>query len=188
MFYVFLAEGFEETEALAPVDVMRRAKLDVKTVGVTGECVTSSHGVPVKADITIDNIDLDDVQGVVLPGGMPGTLNLEANEKVIEAVKYSCENGKIVAAICAAPSILGHLGILDGKKATCFPGFEKGKVSSVQNIKKSEKAVLPKRSNSLTSPCRTLFWQVRNTKAVMCFLPLFHHRLRLTPRLFLKQR
>ena len=115
MFYVFLAEGFEETEALAPVDVMRRAKLDVKTVGVTGECVTSSHGVPVKADITIDNIDLDDVQGVVLPGGMPGTLNLEANEKVIEAVKY----------ICAAPSILGHLGILDGKKATCFPGFEK---------------------------------------------------------------
>lgn len=125
MFYVFLAEGFEETEALAPVDVMRRAKLDVKTVGVTGECVTSSHGVPVKADITIDNIDLDDVQGVVLPGGMPGTLNLEANEKVIEAVKYSCENGKIVAAICAAPSILGHLGILDGKKTTCFPGFEK---------------------------------------------------------------
>ena len=89
MFYVFLAEGFEETEALAPVDVMRRAKLDVKTVGVTGECVTSSHGVPVKADITIDNIDLDDVQGVVLPGGMPGTLNLEANKKVIEAVKYS---------------------------------------------------------------------------------------------------
>ena len=125
MFYVFLAEGFEETEALAPVDVMRRAKLDVKTVGVTGECVTSSHGVPVKADITIDNIDLDDVQGVVLPGGMPGTLNLEANEKVLETVKYSCENGKIVAAICAAPSILGHLGILDGKKTTCFPGFEK---------------------------------------------------------------
>ena len=114
-----------ETEALAPVDVMRRAKLDVKTVGVTGKCVTSSHGVPVKADITIDNIDFDDVQGVVLPGGMPGTLNLEANKKVLEAVKYSCENGKIVAAICAAPSILGHLGILDGKKATCFPGFEK---------------------------------------------------------------
>ena len=94
MFYVFLAEGFEETEALAPVDVMRRAKLDVKTVGVTGECVTSSHGVPVKADITIDSIDLDDVQGVVLPGGMPGTLNLEANEKVLEAVKYSCRTAK----------------------------------------------------------------------------------------------
>ena len=198
MFYVFLAEGFEETEALAPVDVMRRAKLDVKTVGVTGECVTSSHGVPVKADITIDNIDLDDVQGVVLPGGMPGTLNLEANEKVLETVKYSCENGKIVAAICAAPSILGHLGILDGKKTTCFPGFEKElkgadytgthTVTDGNIIKKSEKAVLPKKSNSLTSPCRTLFWQVRNTKAVMCFLPLFHHRLRLTPRLFLKQR
>lgn len=132
MFYVFLAEGFEETEALAPVDVMRRAKLDVKTVGVTGECVTSSHGVPVKADITIDNIDLDDVQGVVLPGGMPGTLNLEANEKVLEAVKYSCENGKIVAAICAAPSILGHLGILDSKKATCFRALKRN--SRVQTI------------------------------------------------------
>ena len=132
MFYVFLAEGFEETEALAPVDVMRRAKLDVKTVGVTGECVTSSHGVPVKADITIDNIDLDDVQGVVLPGGMPGTLNLEANKKVLEAGKYSCENGKIVAAICAAPSILGHLGILDGKKATCFPGFENELTGAVE--------------------------------------------------------
>ena len=124
MFYVFLAEGFEETEALAPVDVMRRAKLDVKTVGVTGECVTSSHGVPVKADITIDNIDLDDVQGVVLPGGMPGTLNLEANEKVLDAVKYSCENGKIVAAICAAPSILSGLGMLKGRKACAYPSFE----------------------------------------------------------------
>lgn len=132
MFYVFLAEGFEETEALAPVDVMRRAKLDVKTVGVTGECVTSSHGVPVKADITIDNIDLDDVQGVVLPGGMPGTLNLEANEKVLEAVKYSCENGKIVAAICAAPSILGHLGILDGKRQPVFRALKRN--SRVQTI------------------------------------------------------
>ena len=94
MFYVFLAEGFEETEALAPVDVMRRAKLNVKTVGVTGECVTSSHGVPVKADITIDNIDLDDVQGVVLPGGMPGTLNLEANKKVLEAVSIAVKTAK----------------------------------------------------------------------------------------------
>ena len=134
MFYVFLAEGFEETEALAPVDVMRRAKLDVKTVGVTGECVTSSHGVPVKADITIDNIDLDDVQGVVLPGGMPGTLNLEANEKVLEAVKYSCENGKIVAAICAAPSILGHLGILDGKKAGDTLRAECARIDEDMNI------------------------------------------------------
>ncbi len=124
MIYVFLADGFEETEAIAPIDVMRRAKLEVKTVGVTGEYVTSSHRITVKADILPEDINFDDIEGVVLPGGMPGTLNLEASKYVIEAVKYSYENGKIVAAICAAPSILGHLGYLEGRKATCFPGFE----------------------------------------------------------------
>lgn len=124
MFYVFLAEGFEETEALAALDVMRRAKLDVKTVGVTGELVTSSHKVCVKADITPNEVSYDDIEGAVLPGGMPGTLNLEKSDCVIDCVKYCYDNGKIVAAICAAPSILGHLGMLKGRKATCFPGFE----------------------------------------------------------------
>ena len=88
MFYVFLAEGFEETEALATLDVMRRAKLDVLTVGVTGEMVTSSHKVTVKADIMPDEIDFDNIEGVVLPGGMPGTLNLEKADCVINTVKY----------------------------------------------------------------------------------------------------
>ena len=125
MFYLFLAEGFEETEALACLDVMRRAKLSVQTVGVTGEFVISSHGVCVKSDVSADDIDYDEIEGAVLPGGMPGTLNLEKDERVINCVKYCNENGKIVAAICAAPSILGHLGILSDKKATCFPGFEK---------------------------------------------------------------
>lgn len=124
MFYVFLAEGFEETEALATLDVMRRAKLDVLTVGVTGEMVTSSHKVTVKSDITPDKIDLDNIEGVVLPGGVPGTPNLEKADCVIEAVKYCYENDKYIAAICAAPSILGHLGILNNKKATCFPEYE----------------------------------------------------------------
>ena len=124
MFYVFLADGFEETEALATLDVMRRAKLDVLTVGVTGDMVTSSHKVTVKADITPDKISLDNIEGVVLPGGMPGTLNLEKADCVINAVKYCYDNDKFVAAICAAPSILGHLGMLKGRKATCFPGFE----------------------------------------------------------------
>ena len=124
MFYVFLADGFEETEALATLDVMRRAKLDVLTVGVTGELVTSSHKVTVKADITPDKISLDNIEGVVLPGGMPGTLNLEKADCVINAVKYCYDNDKFVAAICAAPSILGHLGMLKGRKATCFPDFE----------------------------------------------------------------
>lgn len=124
MYYVFLADGFEETEALATVDVMRRAKLEVLTVGVTGNMVTSSHKVTVKADISIDDVDLSKAQGVVLPGGMPGTINLEKSKAVIECVKYCYDNSKIVAAICAAPSILGHMGLLKGKKATCFPDYE----------------------------------------------------------------
>ncbi|MCI2113450.1 DJ-1 family glyoxalase III [Ruminococcus sp.] len=124
MFYVFLADGFEETEALATLDVMRRAKLEVLTVGVTGDMVTGSHKVTVKSDITPDKVDFDNIEGVVLPGGMPGTLNLEKAECVINAVKYCYDNDKLVAAICAAPSILGHLGMLKGRKATCFPGFE----------------------------------------------------------------
>lgn len=124
MFYVFLADGFEETEAIATLDVMRRAKLDVKTVGVTGKLVTSSHNVTVKSDISLDDVSYDGIEGVVLPGGMPGTLNLEKSQGVIDCVKYCYENGKIVSAICAAPSILGHLGYLQGRKATCFPGFE----------------------------------------------------------------
>lgn len=124
MFYLFLAEGFEETEALAALDVMRRAKLNVKTVGVTGEYITSSHGVTVKADILPEEISYEIIEGAVLPGGMPGTRNLEKAACVTDCVRYCFDNNKIVAAICAAPSVLGHLGILKGKKATCFPGFE----------------------------------------------------------------
>lgn len=124
MYYMFLAEGFEETEALATLDVMRRAKLDVSTVGVTGNLVTSSHKVTVKADISPCDVSYDDIEGVVLPGGMPGTRNLEKSVCVIECIKHCYSNNKLVCAICAAPSILGHLGFLKGKKATCFPGFE----------------------------------------------------------------
>lgn len=124
MFYVFLADGFEEVEALVPVDMLRRARIDVKTVGVTGIEVTGSHNVTVKVDIALSEIQLDNIDGAILPGGMPGTVNLEKSQGVIDAVKYAYENEKIVAAICAAPSILGHLGYLEGRKATCFPGFE----------------------------------------------------------------
>lgn len=124
MFYVFLADGFEEVEAMAPVDVMRRAKLDVATVGVTGGEVTGSHNITVRADIALDDVQLENIEGVILPGGMPGTLNLEKSQGVIDAVRYAYENGKIIAAICAAPSIFGHLGYLEGRKATCFPSFE----------------------------------------------------------------
>ena len=147
MFYVFLAEGFEETEALAALDVMRRAKLSVQTVGVTGDFVTSSHGVTVKPDIDISEITYENLEGAVLPGGMPGTLNLEKSKAVTDCVKHCYESGKITAAICAAPSILGHLGILNGRKATCFPGFEgelAGAEHTAAHVETSENVITAK--------------------------------------------
>ena len=126
MVYVFLAEGFEEIEALTPVDILRRGKVEVKTVGVGGKTIVSSHGIPVTADITDDELEeFSDVEAVILPGGMPGTVNLEKNKCLIDAVKYCFENNRLIGAICAAPSILGHLGMLKGKRATAFPGFDK---------------------------------------------------------------
>ena len=126
LIYCFLADGFEEVEAISPIDMLRRAGAEVKTVGVTGKIVTGAHGIPVEADITEDEISLDaGVQAVILPGGMPGTLNLEKSETVKEAVRFAAGNGKLVCAICAAPSILGHMGLLDGKEAIAYPGFEK---------------------------------------------------------------
>ena len=124
MFYLFLADGFEETEALAPLDMMRRAKIEVKTVGVTGEFVTGSHGVTVKADLKPEEISFNNIDGVVLPGGMPGTMHLLENETVNAVIRKFAEEGKMVAAICAAPSVLGAAGLLEGKHATCHPGFE----------------------------------------------------------------
>lgn len=124
MIYVFLANGFEEVEALTPVDFLRRCELDVKTVGVSGEVALGSHRIPVVCDITVDEVDLEQADAVILPGGMPGTLNLEACQTVQDAVKWCVEHDKWVGAICAAPSVLGHMGVLEGKRATCFPGFE----------------------------------------------------------------
>ena len=124
MVYVFLADGFEIIEALAPVDMMKRAKIDVKTVGVTGKNITSSCGVAVTADMTIDEFDFYDVEAGVLPGGMPGTLNLENNSAVQKTIDNAKNTNAFICAICAAPSVLGHKGLLNGKKAVCFPGFE----------------------------------------------------------------
>jgi len=127
MVYVLLANGFEEVEALTPVDLLRRSKVDVKIVGVTGMQVTGSHGINVVADIRMDEVDWDNADMVVLPGGMPGTKNLYADKRVTDAVQKCYDEGKYVAAICAAPSIiLGGMGLLKGRKATCFPGMEDG--------------------------------------------------------------
>lgn len=125
MIYVFLASGFEEIEALAPVDCLRRAGYDVKIVGVGAEAIRGSHDIVVGADLTADEILLDDsLEMIILPGGMPGTLNLEASAQVQKAISFCIEHDKFIGAICAAPSILGHLGLLDGKNATCYAGFE----------------------------------------------------------------
>lgn len=124
MIPVFLANGFEEIEALATVDILRRANVDVVTVGVGSKMPVGAHGIAVCADITEDELKLDNIDGVVLPGGMPGTTNLEASAVVQSAVAYAAERGMLLAAICAAPSILGHGGYLCGKNATCYPGFE----------------------------------------------------------------
>ena len=124
MVYLFLADGFEEAEALVPWDCMKRAKIGVLTVGVGGEWITSSKGLKVKADILPEEMDLTVCTGVVLPGGMPGMENLYASGAVKDAVSFCAENGLLVASICAAPSIPGRMGLLKGRKAVCFPGFE----------------------------------------------------------------
>ena len=126
MVYMFLADGFEEMEALSPVDVLRRAGVEVKTVGVGGDIITGTHGIAVKADMTVNEIKLNnDLEMVVLPGGMPGAENLENSPEVQAAIDYCVEHDKYVAAICAAPMILGHKRLLEDKNAICFPGFEK---------------------------------------------------------------
>ena len=124
MIIVLLAEGFEEIEALTPVDMMRRAGLDVKTVGISGKTVVGSHGIAVVADATPDDIDLSKVDFAVFPGGMPGSLNLDASPYTDEVISAVLSNGGRLAAICAAPLVLGRRGLLNGKNATCFPGFE----------------------------------------------------------------
>jgi len=124
MIYMFLAEGFEEVEALAPLDLLRRARLSVKTVGVGTKTVTGAHGISVVADLADTEYADDAPEMIFLPGGMPGTLNLAASEVVQNAIATAVRTNAYLAAICAAPSILGDLGLLRGKEAICYPGFE----------------------------------------------------------------
>lgn len=125
MIYVFLADGFEETEAIAPIDLLRRAGKKVITVGVGDNIITGSHGIPVVTDTIAQEAALtDELEMIVLPGGMPGTLNLEKSQYVQAAIDYCVSNNKFIGAICAAPSILGHKGLLDSKTAVCYEGFE----------------------------------------------------------------
>lgn len=125
MIYVFLANGFEEVEALTPIDLLRRAGHEVQIVGVTGRSITGSHGIKVECDIAAGEIVMGgELEMIVLPGGMPGTLNLERSEIVQTAVDFCYDRKILIGAICAAPSILGHKGLLDGREAIAYPGFE----------------------------------------------------------------
>ncbi len=124
MLYLLLADGFEETEAIAPLDILRRAEIPVKTVAVTENPVCGAHGIPVTADLTLEEADISAAEGVILPGGMPGTLNLQKSPKVIALLEAVNQKKGLIGAICAAPMIPGSLGMLDGRNAVCFPGFE----------------------------------------------------------------
>ena len=125
MIYVFLATGFEDIEALAPVDIMRRAGLKVQTVSITGErIVESAHGVGIVADLLLPDVDFTEAEMLVLPGGLPGSTNLDACQPLTAAIKRHFEAGGPIAAICAAPLVFGHLGVLKGRRATCYPCVE----------------------------------------------------------------
>lgn len=124
MIYFLLADGFEEIEALAPVDFLRRVGLSVTTVGMKGNLVCGAHGISVKADCAFDDCDFSDGEMIVLPGGMPGTTHLDEDSRLDDLLSSVYGRGGVLAAICAAPMILGKRGYLQGKSAICYPGFE----------------------------------------------------------------
>lgn len=126
MVYVFLAKGFEETEAVTVIDVLRRSGVETASVGIGGKNVTGSHGITICADCDDSTAVLDSkLEMIYLPGGMPGMLNLDSSEFVEKAIRYCQNNDLYISAMCASPSVLGHKGVLKGKKACCYPGFEK---------------------------------------------------------------
>ena len=124
MVYMLLGTGFEETEAIAPLDLMRRAGISVATVGLNGKVIKGSHSIGMEADMEIGEMDLTHMDMIVLPGGLGGVNSIKSCPAALDAVRFAWENGKFVAAICAGPTILAQLGITDGKNATCYPGCE----------------------------------------------------------------
>lgn len=125
MLYIFFADGFEEVEAIATMDVLRRAGIETVSVGIGSKTITGAHNIPVICDTTADKIEFNNsVDGIILPGGMPGTTNLMNSFIVNDFIDLCYKNGKIICAICAAPMILGRKGLLNNREAVCFPGFE----------------------------------------------------------------
>ena len=138
MIAVLLADGFEEIEALTPVDMLRRAGLDVKTVAVGSKIAIGSHGIPVVCDMEAGEVNESELTTVIFPGGMPGSLNLDASPYSDKFINAVIKNGGRLAAICAAPLVLGRRGLLNGKEAICYPGFEE----ELKGAKISESSVV----------------------------------------------
>ncbi len=125
MFYIFFADGFEEVEAIATLDVIRRAGIQIESVGIGSKSITGTHGINITCDKSESEIEINGkLNGIILPGGMPGTTNLLNCKTVNDSIDYCYDNHLFICAICAAPLILGRKGILKGRKAVCFPGFE----------------------------------------------------------------
>ena len=131
MVYMLLGTGFEETEAIAPLDLLRRDGVEVMTVGVNGKIVYGSHNIGIEADILLSEMDLTNLDMIILPGGLGGVTSVRASKEAMNALRFAWDNGKYVAAICAGPTVLADLGITDHKQATCFPGCEDGMGSAV---------------------------------------------------------
>ena len=131
MVYMFLGTGFEETEAIAPLDLLRRANIEVKTVGLNGKVITGSHGIGVMADMEIDRLDVSDAEMVILPGGLGGVASIRACKQAMDAIAAVWKQDKFTAAICAGPTVLADLGITAGKQCTCYPGCESGMGSAI---------------------------------------------------------
>lgn len=131
MVYMLLGTGFEETEAIAPLDLLRRAGVEVLTVGVNGKTIYGGHNIAIEADITLPEIDLTTLEMIILPGGLGGVASVRASRDAMAALRFAWENDKFVAAICAGPTVLADLGITDGRKATCYPGCETGMGSAI---------------------------------------------------------
>ena len=131
MVYMMLGTGFEVTEAMVPLVMMRRAGIDVCTVGINGKTVYGSRDIGIVADLELGEMDLTNLEGIVLPGGLGGVASIKASKPALDAVKFAFDNNKLVAAICAGPTVLAQLGITDGKRATCYPGCEEQMGSAV---------------------------------------------------------
>ena len=132
MVYMFLGTGFEETEAITPLDLLRRAGIEVRTVGLNGKIITGSHGIGIQADMEIQDLDISDAEMVILPGGLRGVASIRGCKAALDAVAAVWNRGGYAAAICAGPTVLADLGITAGKRATCYPGCESGMGRCIQ--------------------------------------------------------